>query len=259
MYATRCRGICSGWHCFGNDGTRADGRLSFRLDLRAMNPHVIPAADYRRERWRNGLGWTREISRAGGESDWAWRMSIAEVDADAAFSRFPGVDREICLLSGNGVDLCFDDGAREGLEPPHGRHRFEGERVVRAALRDGPVQVCNLMWRRDRVGVRVWHRPLVGSMVLFAEVGDTWLLHLLAGQALFSGGSGLTGLSGGDTAVLCSNVDERARYALEGGGEALVARITAAASGARDGHVIGCASGSVDVPPVSTLGEDGLP
>ncbi|KIQ97071.1 HutD family protein [Lysobacter sp. A03] len=192
-----------------------------------MNSHVIPAADYRRERWRNGLGWTSEISRGGGDPDWDWRMSIAEIDADAAFSRFLGIDREICLLSGGGVDLCFDDGTRHGLEPPHGRHRFQGERALQAELRDGPVQVCNLMWRRDRVSVRLWHRPLVGSMVLFAEEGETWLLHLVAGQAVFAGDSGLAGLSGGDTGVLCSSVGGRARYALEGGGEALVARITA--------------------------------
>lgn len=224
-----------------------------------MKSHVIAASDYRRERWRNGLGWTREVTRGGGDPDWAWRMSIADIDADAAFSRFPGMDREICLLSGNGVDLCFDDGARERLEPPHGWHRFQGERALHAELCDGPAQVCNLMWRRDRVCVRVWHRPLVGSTVLFAGAGETWLLHLFGGHARFADDSGLAGLSGGDTAVLRSNVDERARYALEGGGEALVARITAASSGARDGHVIGCASGSVDVPSVSTLGEDGLP
>ncbi|HEY5781340.1 MAG TPA: HutD family protein, partial [Lysobacter sp.] len=34
---------------------------------------VIPANEYRRERWRNLLGWTREIARWPEEGDWVWR------------------------------------------------------------------------------------------------------------------------------------------------------------------------------------------
>src|SRR3546814_1791648 len=68
---------------------------------------VIAANEYRRERWRNGLGWTREIHahRPDPGSDWAWRLSIAEIERDAPFSAFPGVDRELVLLHGNGLRL----------------------------------------------------------------------------------------------------------------------------------------------------------
>lgn len=205
--------------------------------VNTMDSIVIPAAEYRRERWRNGLGWTSEISRGGGEPDWAWRISIAEIDADAAFSRFTGVDRDICLLSGNGVDLCFDDGSRAALEPPHGRHRFGGERALHAELRDGPVRVCNLMWRRDRVLVGIWRRPLVGSMVMFAEPGETWLLHLLAGQAGCVANGALANLSVGDTVVVRSSTEGRERFAIEGGGEALIARITDTCTGVGGDHL----------------------
>ncbi|QOY63977.1 HutD family protein [Lysobacter sp. H21R4] len=216
-----------------------------------MKSHVIHGADYRRERWRNGLGWTREVSRSGDESDFTWRISIAEIDADAAFSCFPGIDREISLLSGNGVELCFEDGSREALEPPHGRYRFEGERTLHAELRDGPVQVCNLMWSRERTCVESWCRPLVGSMVLFAAAGETWLLHLIAGQASFAESSGLPALSAGDTAVLHSSAGglrqsrdacevpaipasaSGERFVMDGDGYVLVARITAANSAGR--------------------------
>jgi uncharacterized protein len=81
---------------------------------------VIPANEYRRERWRNGLGWTREILQrriddapASDAAPWDWRLSIAEIERDAAFSAFPGIDRELVLLAGNGVRLRFADaGAR---------------------------------------------------------------------------------------------------------------------------------------------------
>ncbi len=54
---------------------------------------VIPANEYRRERWRNQLGWTRQIATGGrDDQDWDWRLSIAEIERDAPFSPFPGIE-----------------------------------------------------------------------------------------------------------------------------------------------------------------------
>lgn len=187
---------------------------------------VIPAGDYRRERWRNGLGWTREIhAQAPRDSaqDWAWRLSIAEVEQDAPFSVFPGVERELVLLGGNGLRLRFDDGTTHALEPPHGRLRFGGERPVAAELLDGPTQDFNLMWRRDAVDAELLHRPLVGPMLFFAEPETTWALHMMAGEARFDDGCDLPPLHAGDTALLSEST--RKRFLLDGGGELLVIRL----------------------------------
>src|SRR3546814_2561804 len=112
---------------------------------------VIAANEYRRELWRNVLGWTREIHahRPDPGSDWAWRLSIAEIERDAPFSAFPGVDRELVLLHGNGLRLRFDDGESHLLEPPHGRLRFAGERPLTGELVDGPTHDFDLMGRPD--------------------------------------------------------------------------------------------------------------
>jgi len=188
---------------------------------------VVPANEYRRQRWRNGLGWTREIhaqSTAGGD-DWDWRLSIAEIEQDAPFSAFPGVDRELVLLHGNGLRLHFDDGENRLLEPPHGRLRFAGERAVTSELVDGTTHDFNLMWRRDAIAAELLHRPLVGPMVFFAEAGTTWALHLLAGEAHFNADCGLPRLHGGDTALLSECL--RTRFLLDGGGELLAIRLTA--------------------------------
>ena len=204
-----------------------------------VETQVVPAALQRRERWRNGAGWTREIFAAygGGEgcAQWRWRLSIAEIDADAPFSSFPGVDRELVLLSGNGLRLRFADGEVADLLPPHDSLRFAGERDVTGELLDGPTTDFNLMWRRDAVEAQLWRRPLVGPMVLFVEPGSVWMVHLLAGQAAFDersidehsagGRSRLPPLAAGDTAFLAPR-DGRTRYALDGGGEALVIRIS---------------------------------
>lgn len=190
---------------------------------------VVPANEYRRERWRNGAGWTREIAAEPAHGEWAWRLSIAEIEQDAPFSRFEGIDREIVLLSGNGVALHFDDGSVHALEPPHGRHRFAGEANVSGVLIDGATQDFNLMWRRDAIDAQLWHRPLVGPMVIFADPGTTWAVHLLAGQARFADDSGLPSLAAGDTALLQAG-DTRLRHVLDGGGEVLLAQLRPRAS-----------------------------
>src|SRR5690606_5169475 len=64
---------------------------------------LVRAEDCRRMRWKNGAGWTSEILRVPDVEDWRWRLSIAEVETDAPFSPFPGVERELVLLGGNGM------------------------------------------------------------------------------------------------------------------------------------------------------------
>ena len=192
---------------------------------------VIPAQDYRRLRWRNGGGWTREIHAEGGEH-WSWRLSIAELEGRAPFSRFPGVERELVLLDGEGLQLDFDDGQVHTLMPPHQRLRFAGERGLHGAPLAGAVQCFNLMWRRGAVEAASWHRPLAGTMVVFVDPGSTWALHLLAGRVRFEGGI-LPELATGDTALLRAG-RARTRYALDGGGEALLLRLDRVADPASD-------------------------
>lgn len=194
------------------------------MRIEPARTRVIAANEYRRERWKNGLGWTREICRYPATGAWDWRVSIAEIEQDAAFSAFAGVDRELVLLSGNGLRLRFDDGRVRELLPPHAAARFAGEEAVVGELVDGRTIDFNLMWRRNAVDAQLWHRPLVGTMVLFVDPGETWAVHLMAGQARFAGGSDAPPLHAGDTALL-NAPHSRGRAVLDGGGEALLARI----------------------------------
>ena len=188
---------------------------------------VIPANEYQRVRWKNGLGWTRESVLVPDVDCWDGRLSIAEIERDAEFSAFPGIDRELVLLSGNGLRIVFGDGDTHTLLPPHDQLRFAGERKARGELVDGSTHDFNLMWRRERLDARLWRRPLVGPMLLFAEPGTTWAVHLLSGRAAFADGSDLPPLEAGDSAVLEAG-DGRLRHVLEGGGELLLAKLTRA-------------------------------
>ncbi len=200
------------------------------MPLPRARVEVLPANEYRRQRWRNGLGWTREIVRVPDHDAFDWRLSIAEVEQDAPFSAFPGVDRELMLLSGNGMRLRFDHGRLLELLPPHGGARFRGDEPVRGELVDGPTTDFNLMWRRDAVEASLWRRPLVGAMVVFLDPHETWAVHLLAGQTRLDGGAGAPLLEAGDTALLRAE-GRRSRSVLDGAGEALLIRLAAVSAG----------------------------
>lgn len=195
------------------------------IDNRGASVRWLPAQEYRRERWKNQLGWTREIIRCGAtDGDWDWRVSIAEVDRDGPFSRFDGCDRELLLLSGGGMRLCFEDGETVTLEPPHGAHRFAGERPLRAELLSGPTHDFNVMWRRDRARVTVLCRPLRGVEVFIAEPAVTWLVHVLGGPARLEGGIVPIELGQADSALIEPG-EPGSRAVLDGAGEVLRVRI----------------------------------
>lgn len=189
----------------------------------------LPANEARRVRWRNDLGWTREIHAEPGPDaeGWQWRISIAEIEQTAAFSRFEDVERELILLSGDGLTLRFDDGEVADLQPPHARLRFSGDRRLLGEPGGPGVSALNLMWRPDLVQTAAWLRPLVGTMLVFVDPGDCWLVHVLAGEARLAR-TGLPPLERSDTLVLRTG-DVRGRHVLDGGGSLLLARLRSTA------------------------------
>jgi uncharacterized protein len=113
--------------------------------LRVMTPDR-----YRTMPWKNGGGMTTEIAThpdGAGLAIFAWRISVADVDRDGAFSRFPGIDRTILLLDGAGMRLT--GGARTvDLRPASEPYSFSGDDDVDCALVAGPVRDFNAMFRR---------------------------------------------------------------------------------------------------------------
>ncbi len=113
---------------------------------------LLAPADYRRTPWKNGGGVTTEIASGpphAGLDAFDWRVSIADVEADGAFSRFPGVERTIALISGGGMRLAVGDRDVE-LRAPFEPYTFDGANDVHCTLIAGPVRDFNLMIRRDR-------------------------------------------------------------------------------------------------------------
>ncbi|BFI94897.1 MAG: hypothetical protein RSP_04070 [Rhodanobacter sp.] len=122
---------------------------------------IVNPADCTVRPWKNGQGRTRELlvhPPGAGMDDFLWRVSIAEVESAAPFSAFPGVDRVIALLAGDGFTMALDDGRRHALTTPCAPFAFPGEAGVDVTLAGGPCRDFNLMLRRNhaRGGIEVW-------------------------------------------------------------------------------------------------------
>lgn len=149
--------------------------------------HTLPVS-----RWRNGGGETREIiSFPPAATDFSWRISIATIAADGAFSRFPGIDRVITLLEGEGVELDAEGKYRE-LLLRNQSFAFAGEDQIYARLTGGISSDFNVMTRREthQANVRVISdafSPGAVSGVVYVLAGE-WItgdLRLQQGQGVW--------------------------------------------------------------------------
>jgi environmental stress-induced protein Ves len=157
---------------------------------------VIDPAAYRRERWKNGQGWTCEIARGSivapscqtaiGDAahEWDWRLSIATIESDGPFSTFPGIDRTLVLLDGRGMRLDLDDGTQVQLERRGDRIDFAGERTLRSVLHDGPTRDFNAMWKRSRVHAQVTAPMVTGALSVAIAGDDVCAIHVIDGNLL---------------------------------------------------------------------------
>lgn len=184
--------------------------------------------DYRRMRWKNGLGWTSEVAlfptgAQFGDDAWEWRLSIAEIDADSEFSPLPGIDRTIGLLEGDGMVLA--SGAAETVLDRRGQlHAFAGEESVQCRLIGGACRDFNVMTRRASHAHRVLFRPLVGPMVFFAEPRVSWGLHVVGGEARVQNAASPIVIAQGETLLLEPGTDAVRQTVVDGGGEVMLAR-----------------------------------
>lgn len=190
---------------------------------------LIEAAAGRRMRWKNGGGWTTEIARSDEPGSvpeaFRWRVSIAEIEADGPFSAFPGIERDLLLLEGNGIELSLGEAAQPvQLVRRFARLHFAGELAVGCRLLDGPTRDFNVMARRDAVAAEVFVRPLVGIMFLPPEDDVEWLIHVAAGHATARQHAAPVRLGAGDSLRLGHDGREAMRTLLDGAGELLMVK-----------------------------------
>ena len=81
--------------------------------------------------------------------NFAWRVSVATIARPGPFSAFPGVDRQIMLLEGDGVQLQAGAGQwQHALTQRWEPFAFSGEEPVDCRMLGGVSTDFNLMLRR---------------------------------------------------------------------------------------------------------------
>ncbi|MEX1827888.1 HutD family protein [Luteibacter sp. CQ10] len=148
--------------------------------------------------WKNGLGITREIAvfpTGAGMDDFLWRASIADVDTASPFSVFPGIDRTIVLLEGDGFTMTLEGEREHALTEPCVPFSFAGEARVTVRLAGGATRDFNLMVRRGEMhgSIDTMRGPCTTDLdacVAFVHVARGELragdLHVQSGDTIFA-------------------------------------------------------------------------
>lgn len=148
---------------------------------------LLRAAGHPMMRWKNGGGFTTEVAvfpaRAALDA-FDWRISMADVVTDGGFSRFPGIDRTLAILAGEGIRLDID--GREAIELTRegAAAAFPADVPTEATLIGGPIRDLNVMTRRGvfthKVTRHVGSKALTlsrsaGTMIVLSRMKALWV------------------------------------------------------------------------------------
>lgn len=146
---------------------------------------LIPFAGLSPVPWKNGGGNTIELAIGppdAGIDDFDWRVSLATIAEDGAFSQFPGVDRTLALVDGHGMTLQID-GEPALISDAEPVIAFDGSSEVQAKLNRGPTLDFNAMSRSERCWHQFGRRRLSGDSTFVARA-DVTVLFLAEGDSL---------------------------------------------------------------------------
>lgn len=107
--------------------------------------------------WKNGKGVTLELAISEGDTvqSFDWRFSIAQVVEDGSFSEFPGYQRSLVVLEGNGITLEHGTGHSQKLSGELPSADFDGAWQTHGVLHDGPITDLNIVTKSHRFQARL--------------------------------------------------------------------------------------------------------
>lgn len=147
-----------------------------------MTGRVIRSDALVRVPWKNGGGTTAEVAAfppGAGFGTFGWRISMADVATDGPFSAFPGIDRTLIVVEGNGIELDVD-GVPYRLDGPAARLSFSGDDPTVAHLLAGSIRDLNIMTRRGQFSHRT--RTLKAGTALLSDDTEVAFLIVLDGR-----------------------------------------------------------------------------
>ncbi len=143
-----------------------------------MTARVIRNHDLVRVPWKNGGGTTAEVAafpEGSGFDTFGWRISMADVASDGPFSIFPGIDRTLIVVEGEGIELDVE-GIAYRLDEDAPKLSFSGDDITAGRLLSEPIRDLNVMTRRGQFRHRT--RFVESGVALLAE--ETHVAFLVA-------------------------------------------------------------------------------
>ncbi len=187
-----------------------------------MAVRIIRNDDLVRVPWKNGGGTTAEVAafpEGSGFETFGWRISMADVASDGPFSVFPGIDRTLIVVEGDGIELDV-----EGIAYPLDRNApklsFSGDDITTGRLLSGPIRDLNVMTRRGRFRHRT--RFVESGAALLSEDTTVAFVVALDGSFDVTLDSTIHSLQALDTLMLEATQD---LIALSGTGRAILVEI----------------------------------
>ena len=166
---------------------------------------IVRSAAYATIPWKNGRGVTRRVAVFPAEAGYQaldWHVSRTAIAHDTPFSQLTGLDRQLLLVSGEGVILRLRSETdhvdlERRIDRPLEPFAFRGDWDVDCAVVDGPVEVLNVMTRRGRAAARIDVRAFSAPETLRKPARETLVV--------FAAGSGLTAYGSWGTASLSAD------------------------------------------------------
>lgn len=114
---------------------------------------IIAPKEFKTIPWKNGLGETTEllINDGGNLESFDWRLSIASVVNDGIFSDFSGYQRNLVLISGEGINLEHDENTQDSLSNLLDIASFEGASKTYGNLVNGPIKDFNIITSKQKI------------------------------------------------------------------------------------------------------------
>jgi environmental stress-induced protein Ves len=108
---------------------------------------IISPKEFKTIPWKNGQGETTElaINDNGTLEQFDWRLSIASVIKEGAFSNFNGYYRNLVLIEGEGICLKHDDDKIDNLKKRLDIARFSGGCKTYGSLTNGAIKDFNII------------------------------------------------------------------------------------------------------------------
>lgn len=175
--------------------------------------------------WKNGLGQSRLIAKSPVVDglDWFdWQVSLASMTGTLPFSDYPGIDRSLYVVAGEGLQVKSAN-IDVVVTSNDGPLKFDGaEKIVGTTVGETEMHDFNILSRRGVISHRSQRITLPAGGHDHTTSG-LCLVYVQSGTVVIAFGDLQASLDGGDSAIVRSSENAALNLASNGDSTCIVA------------------------------------